>query len=108
MRLPLSLAKWGTVTMLRISKLTDLRGTTVRLDGRLSGVCIDQLRALCTQALAVGETLTIDCGGVDFSDPDGVKFMCEMASRKVALVNCSPLLAFQIKQHSTVDWIDSM
>jgi ABC-type transporter Mla MlaB component len=85
--------------MLRISKLDSVeRAATLRLDGSLSGVWVEELRRVCETRLANGEKLNIDCGGISFSDTDGVALMKELRKRQVALSNCPPLLQFLLGQ----------
>ena len=82
--------------MLRISKLDSVeRAATLRLDGSLSGVWVEELRRVCETRLA---KLNIDCGGISFSDTDGVALMNELRKRQVALSNCPPLLQFLLGQ----------
>lgn len=89
--------------MLRISKLNAVtEATTLRLDGSLSGVWVEELRRLCETTLADGKAITIDCGGISFSDSDGVALMQELRGRQVSLTNCSPFLKFQLENGSAV------
>ncbi len=88
--------------MLRISKLDVTDATTLRLDGSLSGVWVEELRRLCETTLAGGETITLDCGGISFSDIDGVVLMRELRRHQVRLTNCSPFLKFQLEEAPTV------
>lgn len=64
--------------MLRISKLDVTDATTLRLEGSLAGVWVEELRQLCETTMAQGETITLDCGGVSFSDLEGVALMLEL------------------------------
>jgi len=86
--------------MLRISKLNSTGGTTLLLEGKLSGVWVEELRRLCETTLAEGQPLTIDCGSVSFSDLQGQELMRELLTRNVSLTNCSPFLAFQLNPES--------
>jgi ABC-type transporter Mla MlaB component len=87
--------------MLRISQFDSVEHTaTIRLDGSLSGAWVGELRRLCEITLASGDALNIDCGGISFSDTEGVALMRELRHRRVALSNCPPLLEFQLGQGS--------
>ena len=88
--------------MLRISKLDITDATTLRLEGSLTGVWVEELRQLCETALAQGDTITLDCGGISFSDLDGVALMRELRGHQVRLTNCSPFLKFQLEEAPTV------
>ena len=84
--------------MLRI-ELFDRRDgtTTLELAGRVVGPWVDELSRSCERVLGIGGTLTVDLGQVSFVDRDGVQFLKRLRTRDVALVNCSPFVAEQLK-----------
>jgi len=84
--------------MLRISKLGVTDATTLRLEGSLAGVWVEELRQLCETAMAKGETITLDCGGVSFSDLEGIALMRELRRQGARLANCSLFLKFQLEE----------
>jgi ABC-type transporter Mla MlaB component len=84
--------------MLRISKLDGTEATTLRLEGSLAGVWVEELRRLCETAMTQGETITLNCGGISFSDLDGVALLRELRRQGARLANCSPFLKFQLEQ----------
>lgn len=84
--------------MLRISKLSVTDATTLRLEGSLAGVWVEELRQLCETAMTQGETITLDCGGISFSDLEGVALMRELRRQGARLANCSPFLKFQLEE----------
>jgi len=45
----------------------------------------------------VGGSLSVDLREVTFVDRDGVELLCGLRGRQVALVNCSPFVAEQLK-----------
>ena len=84
--------------MLQIELLAKQDGTaTLELAGRVVGPWVDELSRSCERILEVGGTLTVDLGGVSFVDRDGVEFLRCLRARAVALVNCSPFVAEQLK-----------
>ena len=84
--------------MLRIELLDGNNGTTtLELAGRVVGPWVDELNRSCERILAIGGTLSIDLGQVSFVDRDGVQFLKRLRARDVALVNCSPFVAEQLK-----------
>lgn len=84
--------------MLKIELLAKQDGTaTLELAGRVVGPWVDELSRSCERILEVGGTLTVDLGGVSFVDRDGVEFLRCLRARAVALVNCSPFVAEQLK-----------
>ena len=84
--------------MLRI-ELFDRRDgtTTLELAGRVVGPWVDELSRSCERVLGIGGTLTVDLGQVSFVDRDGAQFLKRLRARDVALVNCSPFIAEQLK-----------
>lgn len=84
--------------VLRIELLDRKDGTaTLELAGRVVGPWVDELSRSCELILGVGGTLSVDLGGVSFVDRDGVEFLQRLRARAVALVNCSPFVAEQLK-----------
>jgi anti-anti-sigma regulatory factor len=47
--------------------------------------------------LRVGAALRVDLGGVSFIDREGVELLLRLRGRDVALVNCTPFVAEQLK-----------
>ncbi len=84
--------------MLRISKLGVTGATTLRLEGSLAGAWVVELKQLCETAMAQGETITLDCGGVSYSDLEGVALMRQLRHQGARLSNCSPFLKFQLEE----------
>ena len=84
--------------MLRIELLDRKDGTTtLELAGRIAGPWVDELSRSCERALAFGGTLSVDLGQVSFVDRYGVHFLQRLRARDVALINCSPFVAEQLK-----------
>jgi anti-anti-sigma regulatory factor len=84
--------------MLRIELLDQKDGSaTLELAGRVVGPWVDELSRSCERILGVGGTLSVDLGGVSFVDRHGVEFLKALRTRAVALVNCSPFVAEQLK-----------
>ena len=88
--------------MLRISRIEVTDATTLRLEGSLSGLWVEELRRVCETTLADSEKLTVDCGGISFTDSEGISLMRELRRQDVDLRNCSPFLKFQLEQGSAV------
>ena len=85
--------------MLKISKLNgNTKPTMLRLDGSLSGVWVEELRRLSSAELLAERALVIDCGGLLFSDAQGIELLRDLRSQEIALTNCSPFLQFQLQQ----------
>ena len=85
--------------MLRIFKATSADGSVVlRLEGKVRGPWVDELRALSSVVLQTPATrLVLDLSEVSFIDTDGLKLLRELSSNHVSLRNCSLLVAQQLK-----------
>jgi hypothetical protein len=84
--------------VLRIELFAQTDGTTtLELAGRVVGPWVDELARSCERILGVGGTLSVDLGGVSFVDRHGVEFLKTLRARAVAIVNCSPFVAEQLK-----------
>ena len=88
--------------MLRISRdPEDAPSATLRLEGRVTGPWVVELRRVCTEALANnarGENhLVIDLAGVSFLDAAGVTLLRELTEQDVLFTNGSAFIAEQLK-----------
>ena len=85
--------------MLKISIIDDSEeNVRLRLEGRLTGPWVDELRKQSEQALSARKRLTLDLAKVLFVDPRGTALLRELASRQVEHVNCSAFLTQQLKE----------
>ena len=84
--------------MLKIVRIETGNGAEgLRLEGRVIGPWVDELRRSCEPFLATGATLTLDLSDVSFVDRDGVELFRRLRTHHVALSNCSPFVAEQLK-----------
>ena len=85
--------------MLKIT-VTAMDGTTVtlKLEGRIAGKWVDELRKECNLCLAKGRELILDLSGVSFVDDRGIRVLKTMAGRQVTLVECSLFLSELFKK----------
>lgn len=85
--------------MVRISEvdLTD-EGATLRLEGRVVGTMVAEVKKACEAYLLKGVGLTLDLADLLFADRDGIALLLELIGRQVKLVNCSPFLREQLRQ----------
>ena len=84
--------------MLRIELVEPPTGTpTLRLEGRVIGPWVGELRQVCVPLLATGAGLTLDLSDVSFVDREGVELFGSLRERQVVLLNCSPFVAEQLK-----------
>jgi anti-anti-sigma regulatory factor len=70
---------------------------TLRIEGRVIGPWVGELRRMCEPLLATGARLTIDLSDVSFVDRDGIELFRSLRKHRVALANCSPFVAEQLK-----------
>jgi len=84
--------------MLRIQLLDQQDGTaTLQLAGRVAGPWVGELHRSCEGVLGCGGALSVDLREVTFVDRAGVELLRALRGRRVALVNCSPFVAEQLK-----------
>jgi anti-anti-sigma regulatory factor len=69
----------------------------VRLEGRVVGPWVAELRRSCEAVLATGVRLALDLSDVWFMDRDGVELLRSLRCRDVVVLNCSPFVAEQLK-----------
>ena len=87
--------------MLRISKIEfEKQVSRLRLDGRLSGPWVDELRRSCEADLEVGHELIVDCAGLTFADAEGIALLRWLREQNVTLENCSPFVKLQLEEAS--------
>jgi anti-anti-sigma factor len=96
--------------MLRISQSApaDEGGATcLRLEGRVTGPWVEELRRVCTKTLGNNrhstEHLVIDLAGVSFLDAAGIALFHELAARRVLFTNCSSFVAEQLRGVADAD-----
>ena len=88
--------------MLKISQAgkTD-HSVTLKLEGRVVGPWVGELRQVCEALLTEERALKLDLADVTFADNDGVAALSSFKSRGVRFRNCSPFLEEQLKSPIT-------
>jgi len=74
---------------------------TLKLEGRLVGPWVGELRQICETLLTEGQPLKLDLVDVTFADAGGVVVLSGFKSRGVILTNCSPFVEEQLKNPTT-------
>jgi STAS domain len=70
----------------------------LRVEGRLTGRSIEELRESCElHALVDGMRLILDLADVSFSDGDGIELLKDLRRREVTILNLVPYLALQLR-----------
>jgi len=70
----------------------------LRVEGRVIGPWVAELRLACEQALGEGVGLALDLSEVAFVDQTGLEFLRALGQRGVAF-DCSGFVAEQLKAH---------
>jgi ABC-type transporter Mla MlaB component len=87
--------------MLKISQSgTPNHSVTLKLEGRVVGPWVAELRRICEQLMDEQSQLKLEMADVSYIDGDGVAVLTELQSRGVKLNNCSPFVEQQIKSFS--------
>jgi hypothetical protein len=84
------------VLKISIIEATD-QAVTIRLEGQVRGLWVEELRRACEQLLAGGSGLRLDLNDVSFVDMHGVALCRSLRDRHVAILHCSPFVAEQLK-----------
>jgi anti-anti-sigma regulatory factor len=83
--------------MLKISEPTANHAAILKLEGRLIGPWVSQLRETCEIHLAQEQRLKLDFADVTYADRSGVLLLLNLRANGVELVNCSPFLVEELK-----------
>lgn len=83
--------------MLKISEDEPVdHAVTLRLEGRVVGAWVAELRDACERALAGGRKLKLHLAEVDFLDANGLALLTNLRARGVALLECPPFVEAQL------------
>ena len=84
--------------MLKISQAGKANhSVTLKLEGRVVGPWVGELRQFCETLLTEGRVLKLDLTDVSFADARGVAALSSFKSRGVELANSSPFVEEQLK-----------
>jgi ABC-type transporter Mla MlaB component len=83
--------------MLKIEFTEDSGGPRLRLEGKVIGPWVEELRRSCERLLAPGATLTLDLSEVSFLDGSGITLLQSLTDRRVRLLNGSTFVAEQLR-----------
>lgn len=84
--------------MLRISQVGKANhSVTLKLEGRVIGPWVVELRQVCELILSEDRKLKLDLADVTFADANGVAVLSHFKSRGVTFTNCSPFVEEQLK-----------
>ena len=84
--------------MLKISQARKANhSVTLKLEGRVVGEWVGELRQVCETLLSEGRALKLDLADVTFADADGVAVLTGFKTRGVTLKDCSPFVDEQLR-----------
>ena len=82
--------------MLRITRI-DVGGSpsnrTLKLEGKLLGPWVDELRRACEELRIPPHCLRLDLADLTFADPIGVKLLDDLVRQGATTVGCSGFIA---------------
>ena len=102
--MPVSISKLSKAVffMLKISPAGKANhSVTLKLEGRVVGPWVGELRQACETVLKEGRSLRLDLTDVIFADASGVSALSNLKSRGVTLTNSSPFVEEQLKNPAT-------
>ena len=84
--------------MLKISQAGKANNSvTLKLEGRVVGPWVGELRQVCETLLTEGRAVKLDLTDVSFADADGVAVLTGFKTRGVTLKDCSPFVDEQFR-----------
>ncbi len=88
--------------MLKITILDSAKELCIRLEGRLSGPWVGELRQCWKTAASItgSRPSILDLRDVDFVDPEGQKLMADMYHEGVRLLAATPLIQAMVEEVS--------
>lgn len=73
---------------------------TLRVEGRMIGPWVEELRRSCEPIVARGARLVLDLSGVSFIDRDGARLLIHLQAGGARIWGCSPFVQEQLKAWS--------
>ncbi|HEX5220349.1 MAG TPA: STAS domain-containing protein [Verrucomicrobiae bacterium] len=84
--------------MLKISEdRQDQQAILLRLEGRIIGPWVDELRDVCESFARNGVKITLDLEEVVFADDNAVALLTGLQSRGITLIRLTPFVEEQMK-----------
>lgn len=94
--------------MLRVTVVeSSQKGVALRLEGRITGPWVGELRTACETYSLLDEThLLLNLADIAFADAAGISLLRELRARGADLRNASPLIAEELKDETSDAGID--
>ncbi len=87
--------------MLKISEPSLNHTVILKIEGRLVGPWVNELRNACEQQLAIKHSLNLDVADVAFADQAGLNLLLCLRGQGVRLLNGSPFLEEELRSAGT-------
>jgi ABC-type transporter Mla MlaB component len=88
--------------MLKISEgKSKARVLTLRLEGRIVGPWVEELRHISEAHVSDGSLVALDLADVTFADDSGVALLMGLQKRAVKLLNAAPFVEEQLRMAAT-------
>ena len=78
----------------RITQAATVKGTLLRVDGRLDAESLSEFERCCKETLP---PLTLDFEGVLWIDDEGTEFLRQLIADGTVVANASPFVALRLK-----------
>jgi anti-anti-sigma regulatory factor len=79
--------------MLRITRVASSDSPTLKVEGKLVGPWVEELRQVCTELTEAAGPLSLDLSAVSFVDAAGVRLVRDLLREGMTLAACSGLVA---------------
>jgi hypothetical protein len=71
----------------------------IRIEGKLIGPWVPELKKFCESMLTRGEGFSLDCENLIFADAEGIALMRTLQHRQVPLLKCSAFMNLQLNRY---------
>lgn len=79
-------------------------GVRLRVEGRLTGLCVDELRQSCQLHMPNdGGRFTLDMADLSFADSTGIELLKDLMRQKIEIINLAPFLVLQLREAKSRD-----
>src|SRR5215470_29442 len=87
-------------TMLRITVIPTASSPRLKLEGRIAGNAVEELRRLCEELLTGNGhgTLVLDLNAVSFIDKESLRLFRNLYLHQVIVTECAPFVAELLKE----------
>jgi ABC-type transporter Mla MlaB component len=87
--------------VLKITRVDDTSDSipTLRLEGKLLGPWVDELRRVCEELHSSPGGLRLNLAGVMYIDPAGIKLLCDLIGRGATVSECTGFVDELLRSH---------